>query len=96
MTNCPRSTCKNKAIIHPTFGVLPCQACRNNDDKVAKPVTPEFYSMSKSNRIQGQRDHFNKDILQPYDAHGKPNRDFVLAYPEQRKNYFSSEDLKKL
>lgn len=45
-----------------------------------------------------QRKDYAKEILQPYTKEGKPNEDFVAAYPEESKEYGflpSDEQLKK-
>jgi len=94
---CPRG-CKNLAIIDKTLGILPCAKCRKEDEQFVAPTTPEFYNMTKIQRVQQQRDMHDGDILQPY-KHGKkmnPSPDFVRAYPEKARDYFSDEQLEKL
>jgi len=96
MQNCPRCD-KNQALSDPSLGILPCQSCQDSDDG-EKLESPEFYNLSKAHRIQQQRDDHAKDILQPY-LPGKdmaPNPDFLKAYPDRAKDYFSEEKLKKL
>lgn len=94
--NCPRVDCKNEAIINPSYGVMPCQSCQDNDSPI-KIQQPEFYSRSKQERITEQRDKYSKDLIQPYEnASGKPNPEFVKAYPELRDQYFKPEQLNKL
>lgn len=95
---CPREGCPNDAIIDLTYGVLPCAKCQQEDDDFVRPELPQFYNMSKIQRVQEQRDKYNKDMLQPY-LPGKdqaPNPDFVRAYPKESKNYFNEEQLKKM
>lgn len=94
--NCPRKDCKNKAIVDPTFGVLPCKDCQNSSKAIDKPA--EFNVLSRHNRITEQRDLGSKDTIQPYDdlTKGTPNPEFVRAYPEQATQYFSAEQLAKL
>ena len=82
---CPRKNCKNEAIIHPTFGVLPCKYHQDLDSKVPKKKF-EFANISKSNRVQEQRDSNAKDLIQPYNG-SKVNEEFFKAYPEQVENY---------
>jgi len=96
--NCPRQGCKNKAIIDTTYGVLPCQTHQNEDAAYVMPNLPEFYSMTKVQRVQEQRDKYNKDTLQPYlpGKDQRPDPDFVKAYPDKARNYFSEEQLKKM
>lgn len=88
---CPRKNCENKAIISRTYGILPCEACQLRD-KMASPIRRkyEFASISRSNRVQEQRDKHLEDLIQPYDR-GKPNIDFFRAYPERAKDYGLTE-----
>lgn len=95
---CPRTNCKNKALIDSVLGVLPCEVHQEADDKISKIERPAFYNLHKIHRIQQQRDDFAADILQPY-APGKdqkPNVDFLKTYPERAKDYFSDKQLKDL
>lgn len=55
-------------------------------------------STFKGHDINRQRKDFSKEILQPYNRDGKPNQDFIQAYPEESKNYGflpSDEQLRK-
>ncbi len=94
---CPKCQ-KGKAIKDVLFGVLPCESCQNRDRALADKVNklPEFYTLTKQSRISKQRDEHAKDLLQPWVGNGKPNKEFVEAYPEQRDNYFTKEQLKKI
>src|SRR3990167_11499320 len=88
MIKCPRIDCKNKAVIDPILGVLPCvEFCQVKDDDLDKIETPEFYNLSKIHRIQKQRDEHGADILQPYalGKDSKPNPEFLKAYPNKAK-----------
>lgn len=95
---CPRTGCNNPAIIDSTFGVLPCQKCQDEDSKVSIQNAPEIYTLTKLHRIQEQRDKYDGDMLQPWlpGKDNKPNPDFVKAYPDVVKNYFTDEQLSKL
>lgn len=95
---CPRQNCKNKAITDTTYGVLPCEKCQEEDSKTVLPDAPEFYNISKQHRIQSQRDTHDGDIIQPWleGKDQKPNPDFVRAYPDMAKTYFSDEQLEKM
>ena len=56
-------------------------------------------SMYKQHEHARQRKDFAKEIIQPYDRTGKPNEDFIQAYPEEAKEYGflpKDEDLKNL
>ena len=94
--NCPRTGCKNEAIVDKTYGVLPCADCQKRDS-LSSPVKmgPEFVNLSKSDRIQHQRDYGAKDMLQPYIAN-KPNPEFAQAYPKLINKYYTKEEIKKL
>jgi len=53
------------------------------------------YRQHEQNR---QRKDFAKEIIQPYDRNGKPNEDFLQAYPEESKEYGftpNDKDLRK-
>lgn len=45
-------------------------------------------------RIRRQQEDHRRDILQPY-ANGKPSREFIKAYPDKAKNYFTPEQITK-
>jgi hypothetical protein len=96
---CPRLHCKGKALIHKTYGVMPCTKCQKKDARIAQDIAhnknPEFYNLSKHDRFTRQRDTNAKDILQPWDG-TKPSHDFVKAYPNLAENYFSKDELKRL
>ena len=93
---CPRTGSKNKAIIDRTYGVLPCNACQARDNKTAPlKMGPQFINLSKSDRIQHQRDYGAKDLLQPFMGN-KPNPEFAQAYPELMGDYYSKEEIRKL
>jgi hypothetical protein len=92
---CPRCG-RNPATVDKTFGILPCDNCQDDDAAFHAPVVHEFYSHTKADRIQSQRDSHGADILQPWDTRGKPNPDFLKKYPDRAKDYFSKKDLKKL
>lgn len=94
---CPRCN-KEAALVDTTYGILPGVKCQEEDDAQEKPESPEFYNQSKQDRVQEMRDKHNGDIEQPY-IQGKdmsPNPDFVKAYPQMAKEYFSTEQLEKM
>jgi hypothetical protein len=92
---CPRCH-KEAAILHPTLGVLPGKRCQARDTRVTANIRkPEFYAMTKQDRVNHQRDRNAKDILQPFDG-TKPNREFAKAYPERAHDYFKPSELKQL
>ena len=98
LMKCLREDCKNNAIIDPTFGVLPCQKCQDEDALTPAAKAPAFYSITKLHRIQQQQDQHDAEIMQPWmpGKDQKPNPDFVKTYPERAKDYFSDEELKGL
>jgi hypothetical protein len=92
---CPRTGCKNEAMVDQVYGVLPCKQCQAKDAEFKHSSGPEFVCLSKSDRIQHERDVGAKDILQPF-VSNKPNPEFVKAYPELIDNYFSREEIKNI
>lgn len=94
---CPRCG-KEPANIDPTFGVLPGDKCQTEDAALDSPTTPEFYNLSKQHRVQEQRDAHGRDLIQPFIGKkgDQPNPDFVKAYPDKAKDYFTPEQLKKV
>lgn len=62
-----------------------CQNC------VAQPFSPA----SREYERDRQREANAKDILQPWES-GKPSEKFVRNYPDQAREYFSDEDIKKI
>ncbi len=95
---CTRTNCKNEAIIDHQYGVLPCKQHQKQDEERVNHVrrSPEFYTISMRDRIVAQRDRHEKDNLQPFINANDPNPEFVKAYPEYRKNYYSQEQLRKV
>src|SRR3990167_8911461 len=86
MPKCPRTKCHEKAIIHPTYNILPCQKCQRNDVRISSGRKCEFANIGKLHRIQEQRDLAGADLLQPYEG-GKANVDFFKNYPDRVEDY---------
>lgn len=59
--------------------------------KYFKPSHTEWTTDS----IKEQRKVFKKDLLQPFRG-GEPNKEFIKEYPNESKNYFSKEEIKKV
>lgn len=59
-----------------------------------EPTRVEVNSTYKNWRINEEREVYRKDIIQAH-KNGKPNPDFIRAYPEESKNYFSEGDINK-
>ena len=91
---CIRTNCKNEAINHPTFGILPCQSCQTSANRIPKRKF-EFASVRKLHRVQEQRDNHGQDIVQPYIGN-KANPDFFKQYPDRVDDYGVREELGKI
>lgn len=91
---CPNCK-KNDSEFSPTLGVLPCLACQEKLSQFNLSKNPEFITISRKDRIESQREEYMADILQPYNADGSPNKDFVREYPDAIDEYFTSEDLQR-
>lgn len=79
--------------MHFQYGALPCSDCQSRD--AAPTKAPEFYHMSKMERVQEDRDTHERDMIQPL-VNGKVNPDFVKAFPAHSKEYFTKEELKDI
>ena len=90
---CIRRGCKNEAIIHPTYGVLPCEQCQARDGRIPKRKF-EFASVSKLHRIQAQRDAHSGDLVQPYEG-GRANVEFFKQHPDRVGEYDVEKELEK-
>jgi hypothetical protein len=57
--------------------------------RVAEPeqLRQSNSAMFKAGDHDRQRKDFAKEIIQPYDLQGKPNEDFIAAFPEESKQY---------
>lgn len=75
------------AIINGIFGQY-CQDCRN---QMKRTVASGHAQWSR----RRDREDNARDLIQPYDRRGNPNRDFIREYPEQSKEMFSEEELKR-
>lgn len=49
----------------------------------------------KSYELDRSKERFRRDFIQPR-TNGRPNPDFVKAYPEESKRYFSQEELNEM
>lgn len=91
---CPRQGCQRQAIIDVQYGVLPCRE-HQEEDNIPLHRRPEFYNLSKRNRIQGQRDEHEGDMVQPFIGN-KINPEFARLYPDRAKDYFTDKELKSI
>lgn len=55
-----------------------------------KPMGFDVSSQYKGWSHDNQRKRFQKDITQPWD-YGEPSREFIEAFPEEAKHYFTDE-----
>lgn len=94
---CPREKCPNKARHHLRLGILPCLSCQTKDRETTLVHPPEFATQAQTNRISEERSKNAKDILQPFTGKNMdPSKEFVDAYPERARDYFSEKQLKRL
>ena len=73
------------AIIKGKYGQF-CRECRSN---AHRPQSTGFAQWSRDR----DREDNAKDLIQPWDRNGKPNRDFIREYPEQAQDMFTKEEL---
>ena len=91
---CIRKGCKNEAIKHQIYGILPCQGCQDRDnDRTYRKLTG--HGIHQLHRIQAQQDKGAKDLIQPFNGN-EPNPDFAKAYPKEAPKYYSKKELKRL
>jgi hypothetical protein len=57
-----------------------------------KNMRHDINSMHKSWSHDQQRKEFAREIIQPH-RQGKPNPDFIRAYPEYSKKYFTPQQI---
>ena len=93
---CIRKDCQNEAIVHPTYGIIPCARCQARDVRHGRiPKRKfEFASVRKLHRIQEQRDAHSGDLVQPYER-GQANPDYFRQYPDQVATYGVEKELEK-
>lgn len=75
------------AVINGNFGQY-CIDCRDLSNRQASPASAEY------SRERDREDH-RKDMLQPRDAKGLPSREFIQAYPNESKNFFTDKEIKE-
>lgn len=95
--NCP-GCLKEPAKTHPQYGLLKGEKCLVRDRKISSGLTPppEFATLSMADRIIDQRLRNEKDIIQPWTDGEHINPEFVKAYPDLARDYFTQEQLEKL
>ncbi len=57
-------------------------------------TTTKLSQLYKHNDHEDQRLRHRKDLIQPYDG-DNPNPEFIRAYPEESKRYFTNEQIRE-
>jgi hypothetical protein len=83
---CKRTTETTGAILGGKYGQA-CRECRNKYSRQANGQSAQWY------RDRDREDNA-KDMLQPF-INGKPNTEFIRAYPEQAKDMYNEKELKE-
>lgn len=74
------------AIINGCFGNY-CKKCIDKSNRTANAQSAQW------SRDRDREDH-QKDMLQPW-VNGKPNTEFIRAYPDQAKEMYTEKELKE-
>lgn len=75
------------AILSQKFGHY-CNACLEPAKRQAHPGSAQ-YSRDRD------REAHEFDLLQPWDAKGNPNTEFIRNYPEESKDMFDQKELEQ-
>lgn len=75
------------AIIKGKYGQY-CQACIDGVKRHATGSSAQY-------QRDRERDAHQADMLQPWDAKGKPNTEFIRHYPDESKDMFTQEELEQ-
>lgn len=68
------AVCKtNDAFLDNYYGFLPCESCRENQDKLQKPGKPQEFT---TQAIKAQRKEFRRDTIQPY-RNGEVSKEYL-------------------
>ncbi len=87
---CPQCL-KNKAIVDPMYGILPCEECQKKNSLISKPkIGYEF----TSDKIRNERKEYGKSILQPY-VGGKLSKEYIEEYGTSALSNVSKRDIKE-
>lgn len=84
---CNQNPATASAIVQGTYYRSVCSSCK------AQPNVSSGHA--RWERSIDAEDH-EFDIMQPYGADGKPNAQFVKAYPRQSAALFSQEEMDKI
>ena len=83
---CNRDVPTTGAILWGKFGQY-CRDCRNKHNRSGHAGHAQW------SRDRDREDNA-KDLIQPFDRNGNPNREFIRNYPEESKDMFTEEELK--
>lgn len=88
---------------------MTCNGCHTKQTRLGTAVVNGKFGMYCTNCIAGttrqtasgfaqysrarDREDNAKDLLQPWDKRGKPNREFINNYPEEAQNIFTEKEL---
>ena len=93
MTKCPACN-SNEAIINNEYGVLPCESCNSEANKIPKPSAKTTYDFASPVTKQ-QRKEYAKSMLQPYTGDGTLSREYVEAWGTDKLAGVTKKDIKK-
>lgn len=82
--NCKKFHMLKGAVVNGAFGHY-CPDCIKIGSRQSSPSVASFQRNT-------DRQTHEKDMVQPW-ANGKPNRDFIRAYPDKAKDYFNQKEL---
>lgn len=75
------------AVVEGKFG----QYCYDCIDNIKRPA----HVGSAQYQRDRDRDAHEMDLLQPWDAKGNPNTEFIRRFPEESKDMFSQKELEQ-
>lgn len=75
------------AVIAGKYGQF-CRDCKTRMSRQAQAGSAAY------ERDRDRQAH-EKDLIQPWDGHGHPNREFIRNYPDSAVDYFSKEELEQ-
>jgi len=84
---CGASKPTTGAVLNGKFGQA-CKACVYQVSRQAIPGSAQY------SRDRDREDNL-RDLIQPWTNKGLPNREFILAYPEESKSYFTPSQLEQ-
>jgi hypothetical protein len=75
------------AVVNGKYGDY-CSTCISGTTRQANPASAQYH------RDRDREDNA-KDLLQPWDANGVPNTEFIRNYPEESKDMFTDQELEQ-